>query len=93
MLAPQNSPDGAGSDKLSERATGLLQEVANFAEKAKPGCRPAVFGRRMLTFRFQKRYLGVANKLRETLVLLLLLRPNAVHCWLRDPFVGTGRFL
>ena len=60
-------------------------------EQAKPDCRTAVLGRRMLTFRFWKWRLGVANKLRETLSPLLPLQPNAVDCWLRDPFVAVKR--
>ena len=55
-------------------------------------CRRAVFGRRLLTFRFQKWYLGVATELRETLVSLLPPKPNAADCWLRDPFVGNWPF-
>ena len=85
-------PDGAESDKLPERATGTLQEAVGVMGKVKPDCRPAVFGRRMLTFRFQKWYLGVANKLRETLAPLLPFQPNAADCRLRDPSVGDWPF-
>ena len=85
-------PAGPKSDKLPERAAGRLQEVVNVMEKAKPNCRAAAFSRRMLTFRFQKWYLGVANKLRETLAPLLPSQPSAVDCWLRDPFVGDWPF-
>ena len=73
-------PVGAESDKLPGRAAGTLQEVANFMEQVKPDRRTAVFGRRMLTFRFQKWYLGAATELRETFAPLLPSQPNAAEC-------------
>ena len=74
------------------RATGMMEEVANVMGAVKTDCRRAVFGRRLLTFRPHKWYLGVATKLRETLAPLLPSKPNAADCWLRDPFVGNWPF-
>ena len=55
-------PDGVGPDKLSERVTGMLEEVADVVEKVKPDCRRGALGRRMFSLRFQKWCLGAANK-------------------------------
>ena len=61
----------AGPQALSERATGVLEEAVKVMGYVKAVCRRAVFGRRVLTFRFQGRYLGAAKNLRGILVLLL----------------------
>ena len=51
-------PAGAESDKLPERAAGMLQGVVNVMGKAKPDCRTAGFGRRMLAPPFPERVPG-----------------------------------
>ena len=46
--------EGDGSELLPERATGMLEEIANVMDKVKADCRRAVFGRRLLPLRFQE---------------------------------------
>ena len=71
---------------MSDRAAGLLQEIAKIMENVRTNCRRAVFGRRLVACKFQKWFLGAARKLRDILAPLLPSGPNAVERWLDEPF-------
>ena len=78
-----------GSKMMSERAAGMLQEIAKAMENVRSGCGRAVFGRRLFAFEFQTRFLGAARKLRDTMAPLLPSGPNAVDRRLSEPFEGN----
>ena len=84
--------DGQGPKALSERATGMLEEVVKAKDHVKADCRRAVFGRRVLTFRLQGWYLGAAKNLREISAPSLSPEPNAVERWPSEPFEGAWPF-
>ena len=79
----------AGSKMLSERAAGVLREIAKVMGDVRSGVLPAVSGRRFFAFKFQKWFLGAARKLRDTLAPLLPSGPNAVGRWLSEPSEGN----
>ena len=80
------------SEMLSDRAAGMLQEIAKVTYNGRADCRRAVFGRRLFAFQFQNWFLGAAHKLRDILAPLQPSGPNAVERWLGEPLEGKWPF-
>ena len=84
--------EAAEPSPLSDRASGVLEEVVKVSGRVRADYRRAVSGRHVMTFQFQGWYLGAAEQLCEQLAPLLSNKPDAVERWLKQPFVGDWPF-
>ena len=71
--------------EVSDRATGVIKSAVDVVGAIKDSCRKAVFGREVLHFRLRQMYVGLALKLRKTLVPMLQDAPDAVDLWVDAP--------
>ena len=85
-------PKGEESPPAPDRAAGALEEVVEVMDHVEPVFRRAVFGRRVMSFQFQRWYLGIAKKMCEQLAPWLTEEVDAVEQWLQQSYVGEWYF-